>query len=127
MAYEPKTWACGDVVTADALNKIEQGIAEASSGGGTSLVTNKYELGEVTMQATKQGAALNLSQPIALSKIRALWVATANTDVVGGLVNYNGNLSADQVYQIQFQFVRGSEATLTSITFNPVVYITMEE
>ena len=33
MAYEPKTWECGDVVTADALNHIEQGIAE--SGGGT--------------------------------------------------------------------------------------------
>lgn len=32
MAYEPKNWECGDVVTADALNHIEQGIAE--SGGG---------------------------------------------------------------------------------------------
>lgn len=30
MAYEPKTWECGEVVTADALNKIEQGIADAN-------------------------------------------------------------------------------------------------
>lgn len=29
MAYEPKEWACGEVVTADALNHIEQGIADA--------------------------------------------------------------------------------------------------
>ena len=31
MAYEPKTWSCGDVITANDLNHIEQGIAE--SGG----------------------------------------------------------------------------------------------
>ena len=33
MAYTPKTWECGETITADALNHIEQGIA--SSGGGT--------------------------------------------------------------------------------------------
>ena len=35
MAYTPKTWECGETITADDLNHIEQGIAEASSGGGT--------------------------------------------------------------------------------------------
>lgn len=30
MAYEPKTWECGEVVTADALNHLEQGVASAS-------------------------------------------------------------------------------------------------
>lgn len=30
MAYTPTNWQCGDVVTAEALNKIEQGIASAS-------------------------------------------------------------------------------------------------
>lgn len=36
MAYTPKTWQCDDVITADELNRMEQGIAEASqSGGGT--------------------------------------------------------------------------------------------
>ena len=37
MAYEPKTWACGDTITADDLNHIEQGIAEA---GGAPFVVN---------------------------------------------------------------------------------------
>ena len=41
MAYEPKTWECGEVVTADALNNMEQGIADASSGGGIEI---KYGL-----------------------------------------------------------------------------------
>ena len=38
MAYEPKTWTCGEVVTADALNHMEQGIADA--GGVEVFVVN---------------------------------------------------------------------------------------
>lgn len=34
MAYTPKEWECGEVVTAEALNHIEQGIANAGEGGG---------------------------------------------------------------------------------------------
>ena len=33
MAFEPKTWACGDTITAQELNRIEQGIVEASDKG----------------------------------------------------------------------------------------------
>ena len=40
MAYTPKTWECGETITADALNHIEQGIAEASSGGGYCTVSD---------------------------------------------------------------------------------------
>ena len=36
MAYEPKTWSCDDTITADDLNHIEQGIANASGGGTAS-------------------------------------------------------------------------------------------
>lgn len=32
MAYTPTDWRCGDVVTAEALNKMEQGIANAGGG-----------------------------------------------------------------------------------------------
>lgn len=38
MAYEPKTWECGEVVTAEALNNMEQGIADASSGVDKEIV-----------------------------------------------------------------------------------------
>lgn len=40
MAYEPKTWECGETITADALNHLEQGVANASEGGDTAV----YEL-----------------------------------------------------------------------------------
>lgn len=33
MSYEPTVWACGDVITAEALNHIEQGLEECCSGG----------------------------------------------------------------------------------------------
>ena len=33
MAFEPKTWACGDTITAQELNRMEQGIDEASDKG----------------------------------------------------------------------------------------------
>lgn len=42
MAYEPKVWQCGDVVTADALNHIEQGIAES---GGSTVEVSKIKIG----------------------------------------------------------------------------------
>lgn len=36
MAYTKKTWECGETITADALNRMEDGIDEAlQSGGGT--------------------------------------------------------------------------------------------
>lgn len=34
MAYEKQTWECGETITAEKLNHIEDGIADASSGGG---------------------------------------------------------------------------------------------
>lgn len=33
--FVKKTWACGDNITADELNRMEDGIEEAISGGGT--------------------------------------------------------------------------------------------
>lgn len=34
MSYTPTTWNTGDTITASALNKIENGIANAGGGGG---------------------------------------------------------------------------------------------
>jgi hypothetical protein len=34
MSYTPTTWTTGDTITASALNKIENGIANAGGGGG---------------------------------------------------------------------------------------------
>lgn len=73
MAYEPKTWQCGEVVSADALNHMEQGIAEASEGGGGcdcgyECTEALVELFNGSLTTTSQGglsgAFFNPSQPI---------------------------------------------------------------
>lgn len=32
MSYEPKEWVCGDTITAEELNRMEEGISSASGG-----------------------------------------------------------------------------------------------
>ena len=41
MQYEPTVWHGGDVLSAEAMNKIEQGIA--NGGGGALEVTAEYD------------------------------------------------------------------------------------
>ena len=36
MSYTPTEWKCGDTITAEKLNKLENGLAECCGGGGTS-------------------------------------------------------------------------------------------
>ena len=43
MSYTPTEWNCGDTITADKMNKIEQGIADCCGGGAEPL--------EVTIRA----------------------------------------------------------------------------
>ena len=39
MSYEKQTWACGDTITADKLNHMEDGIANAGGGVEPFVVT----------------------------------------------------------------------------------------
>lgn len=43
MPYVRKTWQCGDVVTDEALNNIEDGIEEALQGGGGGVLVVHIE------------------------------------------------------------------------------------
>ena len=45
--YEPKNWKCGDTITADDLNHIEQGVANAG-GGGQPLIVKMSKSGSTT-------------------------------------------------------------------------------
>ena len=52
MTYTPTTWTTGDTITASALNKIEQGIADAGGGAGGLVVNVMSVDGTLTMDAT---------------------------------------------------------------------------
>lgn len=43
MSYTPTTWTTGDTITASALNKMEQGIAEGG-GGASGLVVDSSDV-----------------------------------------------------------------------------------
>ena len=42
MSYNKTNWQTGDIVTAEKLNKIEDGIENVSGGGGGLLVETEY-------------------------------------------------------------------------------------
>lgn len=50
MSYTPTTWTTGDIISASAMNKIENGIANAGGGGVVVNVTS--ENGTFTMDKT---------------------------------------------------------------------------
>ena len=49
MAYEPKEWVCGETITADALNHIEEGIEECC-GGASGVVLEVVETRDATAE-----------------------------------------------------------------------------
>ena len=59
MAYTPKTWECGETITAEKLNHIEDGIADASSGGGTTpLILEVVSTREATAEECEDGGGV---------------------------------------------------------------------
>lgn len=54
MSYTPTQWNTGDTITASALNKIENGIANAGGGGGAMIVTSSLVNGVTIMDKTVQ-------------------------------------------------------------------------
>ena len=56
MAYKKQTWQTGDVVTADKLNKIEQGIQDASES--YPIFTDANNVGHVVISIEQNNATL---------------------------------------------------------------------
>lgn len=54
MAYTKTNWTNGDLITASKLNKIEQGIADGSSGGGVLFINAVEDGTTITLDKTWQ-------------------------------------------------------------------------
>lgn len=78
MAYDPTVWKSGDTITSAKLNKLENGLAEASGGGtgGGVLVVNDNNgtLDKTWQEIVNTGFAiiLNGSLPFVGTQIYAL-------------------------------------------------------
>lgn len=56
--YVPTQWSCDDVITAEKLNKLEQAVAEASEGGSSDFSTAQVTISEVPQSLDWAGLAL---------------------------------------------------------------------
>lgn len=52
MSYTPTEWKTGDTITAEKLNKLEQGVADSGGGGGALIVNSTYDDGAYTLDKT---------------------------------------------------------------------------
>lgn len=44
MAYTPTEWKCGDTITAEKLNKLENGLADCCGGGGSEPLIIRFDV-----------------------------------------------------------------------------------
>lgn len=64
MAYTPKTWVCGEVINADSLNNMEEGIQEALQSGYECTETETvFFNGSITTQDAGVGFAFGAFTP----------------------------------------------------------------
>ena len=54
MSYEPKEWQCGDTITAEDLNRMEQGIAQGGGGSAPLEIHRNDDGNSVVLDKTWQ-------------------------------------------------------------------------
>ena len=64
MSYTPTTWTTGDTITATALNKIENGIANAGGAALLVHVTETWNGDQVTYTADKTAGEIINAMPL---------------------------------------------------------------
>lgn len=115
--YEPYTWETGDVITAELLNHMEEGIAAASQGGGTIegdeffvLVTTGDDV-EVDKTFTEIYEAFEDGK-------RIIPVFNAGS---GSLFFVGNSIVSSSLITFNFYNISGTENSLT--VYKPVLYI----
>ena len=105
MSYTPKQWQCGDTISAEELNRMEQGIVEAGQGGGdcgyecTESETTIFDGSLTTVSMGEfSGAPFDSSQPIEGNSISVTFdgvdyelpKTVVDSDIYYGEVDSNG-------------------------------------
>lgn len=119
MAYTPTVWANGDVITADKLNKLENGVANEQvgpagpAGSAATVTVGSVATGEagteatVTNSGTESAAILDFVIPKGAA-------GTNGTDGAPGAAGAAGaSIKAIELYTNEAGGVTGGKATLT--------------
>lgn len=94
MAYTPKDWKDGDVITKEALNNIEQGIANVPAGA-TGPKGDKGDTGE-TGPAGAEGDKGDVGAAGAAGLgIKSLALTTTDGKVTGGTMTFSDDSTAE--------------------------------
>ena len=116
MAYTPTVWANGDVITADKLNKLENGVANEQVGpaGPAGTVTvGSVTTGEAGTEATVTNSGTE-SVAILDFVIPKGAAGTNGTDGAPGAAGAAGaSIKAIELYTNEAGGVTGGKATLT--------------
>lgn len=98
MSYEPKEWACGDTITADDLNHIENGIAEAGGDAGYECTETRTLLTDETCTfkalGPYQGAHLSYSDFIDADELFVTFDSVEYGPISKGVID-NGTYYGD--------------------------------
>lgn len=117
MSYTPNTWKSGDVVTSAKLNKLEQGVANASggsSGGGVLFVT----VGENNICDKSYN---DIKTAIEDGTLPILVIPSGDEDTLDMMYMYSNGLSENGFFYVYFA-EDGSQATSASSASDPLVY-----
>lgn len=112
MAYTPNEWACGETITAEKLNHMEDGIESANSGGTEPLILQVVQDGDdVRLDKTfgEIKSAFNGGKPIYMIASQG-GASPAHTDYVP---LYSFSIFADGGGDIAF-LIQSSERTFTT-------------
>ncbi len=97
MAYTPTTWASGDIISTEKLNKIEQGIVEASSSGGSGEII-KFTYDQTTDKYICSHSFSMISTMLSMSDDVPHAVLDNNDNKIE--LTYNGIIQSSDVYII---------------------------
>lgn len=106
MSYTKQTWATGDIITADKMNHMEDGIAD-SGGGGAFLINISDDGGRYTLSKTWKeikDALTSGKQCIAIYEDLEDTYPFSNYYLLG-YMDYSGGPSShtDTTYNVAFQ------------------------
>lgn len=88
MSYTPTTWTTGDTISASAMNKIENGIANA----GSALMV-QYNNGMLDKTVQEIYDAISAGTPV-------LWVYMYGDPAGSSSVSYTGDLQLVNIFQV---------------------------
>lgn len=102
MAYEKQTWQCGDTISAEKLNHMEDGIADAGGGSSTLVVNGTTDEGTGTTTLDKTWQEISDAFPNVYLATGALKTTVLSVMSGGGL------------YDVSVVYVNGSKISSTT-------------